>query len=229
MLREFWFPLFLTLAGTVPGIAGNYAEGTARKVWWTVALLIWTAAGLSYIWGDPVRGPFYGLRSPTASDQFRLHAGGTFIFPIRDLSTGIDFSRAIQMGNSNPITLMVSRTWWNGWQYTVSLRLGPEQEIRITNKTIEGLPTGWDFNNDETALEVISPTGQPVFQLIQSSDYDIYVNAMLTSMAGQGGKARHTILNGNTLLVNADENTRRQHELTPIFKYPRYRNQGVRS
>lgn len=224
MLREFWFPILLTLAGTALGIAGGYSEGIPRKVWLTIAGVIWFVAFLTYLWGDPVRGPFHGLTNPTASDRFNLHAGGTAIFPINELSTGVDFSRAIRFGNSSPISLRVSRTWWSGWEYKISLRLGPQQTVELTNSKIDGLPPGWDFNNDDKSVEIVLPDGQPIFQLIQSSDYDVYINAMLDS-----GPGRYTILNGNTLLLNVDETERLQNKLTPIFKYPRYRNRGERT
>lgn len=224
MLREFWFPIFLTLAGTVLGVAGTISEGTPRKVWLTIAGAVWFAAYLSYIWGDPVRGPFYGLTHPIIKERFNLHAGITVGFPIHELSTGIDFSRAITLGDSSPINLKVTRTWWSGWKYQISLRIDSQHAVDLTQSAINGLPSDWDYNNDDNAVEIVLPDGQPVFQLIQSSDYDIYLNMVLSS-----GADRYTILNGSTLLLNVDENRYRKNKLTPIFKYPRYLHHGVRA
>lgn len=224
MLKEFLFPVLLTLAGTMPGIAAGYADGITRKWLWTVTLVFWFAAGLSYIWGDPVRGPFYGLLQQKASEEFSLHAGINAKFPIRQLSAGIDFSRVVDMdmGGINPIKLKVSRTWWAGWKYDVRVEVLPGKHITLTNDAITGIPIGWDFNGDEDAVEIVNAHEEPVFQLIQSSDYDIYVNAFLK------GKQDFTIMNGARLLFRVDEVTAMEHRLRPIFRYPRYINRGIR-
>lgn len=106
MLREFWFQIFLALAGVAMGIVAGLSMAHKEKG----GQQLLGAAILSYIWGDPVRGPFYGLRHLQASDKFYFHAGGKIEFPLSELSSGIDFSRIIHIGNNMPINLKVRRT-----------------------------------------------------------------------------------------------------------------------
>jgi hypothetical protein len=223
MLREFWFQILIALAGIVLGIAGTYTDDPTRRWWWTLGAALLFAAVLSYIWGDPVRGPFYSLLKPQARDTFRIHAGVTAGFPIRDLSNGVDFSRVINIDGKAPFGLRVTRTWWAGWEYEVSLPLGADVNVKITNDSMTGIPSGWDFNNDETAMELVGPSGDPVFQLIQSSDFDIYVNATLKQQDG-----RYIVLNGDKLLSTFDKAKVLENGLPVIFKYPRYIHHGVR-
>lgn len=115
--------------------------------------------------------------------------------------------------------------WWSGWHYDGSLVSGTGQVIEFTNNSIHGLPTGWEYNHDEYAVEIVHPDGTPVFQLIQSSDYDLYVNAVLMHSDGL-----YTIWDGNKgLKLKIDESTYQKNKLTPLFKYPAYRNMSVRS
>ena len=57
--------------------------------------------------------------------------------------------------------------------------IGQAKTIWIKNKKrrISGLPSGWDYNSDEYAIEIVDEDFNPVFQLIQDLDYDIYLNA----------------------------------------------------
>lgn len=224
MLREFWFPIFLALAGTVPGIVGSYADGITRKWWWTVTAAMWFLAAVSYIWGDPVRGPFYTLIEPKAPDTFYFHAGINAGFPVKDLSEGIDFGRVISTGQKPPpIELRVSRTWWSGWQYNGLLRVSPQHTIKFTNKSISGLPSGWDYNNDEYAMEIINAEHHPIFQLIQSSDQDIYINSVVDM-----GDGRAMVLNGERLMMGPRGKVLAELTLQTLFRYPRYANAGKR-
>ena len=226
VLREYWFQVLLAMAGIMVGFVGSNSDAMARKIWLTMGALFFFLATVSYIWGDPVRGPFYGLTSPHASDEFNLHAGMKARFTIRNLSTGIDLGRAIKFGN-NPISLTVKRTWWSGWEYKISLRLEATMPIiEITNSKISNLRSDWDFNHDETAVEIVDQDGQPRFQVVQSLDNDVLVNAMLI----EGGS--FTIMNGERFLYNWDLNSYKdkyeKNKLTPLFKYPSYRNLGRR-
>src|SRR5512146_2506975 len=195
MLRDFWFPVLLTLASVAPGIAGMYAEGNARRLWWTVTTCLWFLAVMSYIWGDPVRGPFAKLANPRAGDTFTIHAGGSFILPISDLRKGVNFSRAISMPG-NPIDLFVKRTWWSGWKCNLTANVDGRAIKLMENNEVGGdLPPGYDLNFDDSAIELITPSGVPGLQIIQDGDYDIWVNAIIQNR--QQGAAM--VIKGNSL------------------------------
>jgi hypothetical protein len=188
-MRDFWFQVFLCLAGVAMGVAATLSDDFFRRIWWSLAILSWTLAGLSWVWGDPVRGPFYGLNHPKAKTFFTLHAGSSSIYPLSQLSDGVDMTGFVFPKGMEPIRLRVQRRWWSGWSYSVALRTtasGLETEpsdrwIRFTEKGVESLPSGWDLNADDYAVEVVrdDKASHVVFQLIQSSDYDIYVNAIM--------------------------------------------------
>ena len=199
MFREYLVQIRLAGSSVMAGIAAEYTDVVPKKIGWTIAATLLFFATLSYIWGDPVRGPFYGMVNIHAKNQFNFHAGVTRVFPIHDLINGIDFSQHIVIGDSKPISLKVSNTWWNGWKYTASLRLTLQQTVLITNNTIEGIPLGWDFNSDENSIEIVNPDGMPVFQIIHSSDYDIYVNAIVPSTSAD--YTTYPLMNDDGLLV----------------------------
>src|SRR2546428_2554243 len=155
MLREFWFPALLALASVLPGFAAMHTEGNAKRVLWTLTAFIWFLAFGSYQWGDPVRGPFAKLIHPRSNDTFWLHAGVAVGFPVRKLSEGIDFSHVINLPGQ-PIELWIKRTWWSGWKYRVGLRsTSGTYVIKLTNTSIEQLPSGWEANFDNNAIEVV--------------------------------------------------------------------------
>jgi hypothetical protein len=190
----------------------------------SIACLFLFVAILSYIWGNPVKGPFAGLTHPKASDEFRFHAGITSILSLHDLSRGIDFSKIMHIPN-NPIELTVSRTWWSGWEYDLKLRsIQNNIEINRKNKkhSIRNLPFGWDYNSDDYAIEIVDANRNPIFQLIQDLDYDIYLNAIIIS------SGTVTIIKGNKLMINAPKSRLSTDGLDVIFKYPTYINRGVR-
>jgi hypothetical protein len=225
MLREFWFPLFLTLSGIAAGVVGGFMDsGNGRRVVWTFAAVFMFLGVLSYIWGDPVRGPFAKLLDPKSSDTFSTHMGVTMIWPISNLKEGIDLSRMVRVPG-NPIVGTVSRTWWAGTKYTISIKSTNETvAVQLTNSQIQVLPPGWDANADDYSVEVIDETGKVRFQLIQATDYDVYLNLVLGDSQGK----RAIVCKGLTLqfkpfasLTDADYPTR-------LFKYPSYANRGLR-
>lgn len=222
MLRDFWFQIFLFVASIMFGFVANYSEGNIRRIYLSLAVIFSALACLSYIWGDPVRGPFAGLTHPNAPNEFRFHAGATAKFPIKELSRGIDFSRIINMPN-NPINLKVSRTWWSGWRFDIKLKT-MEGYIEINNKKhqIIGLPTGFDYNSDDYAVEIVDSEQKPVFQLIQDLDYDIYLNAVF------GSQDRFIMMNGNLLALSVPKSKVESNRSRAIFKYPAYMNRGKR-
>lgn len=109
MLRDFWFQFLLAASGICTGLAGLYFQENSRRVLLSLTVLLIAAAALSYIWGDPVRGPFAKLVHPGSRDTFWLHAGIATGFPVRQLKDGVDFSKVINLPGK-PIELKIRRT-----------------------------------------------------------------------------------------------------------------------
>lgn len=222
VLRDFWFQILLAAAGFVSSLAAGYAEGNLRRVWWSVAIILWAAAPLSYIWGDPVRGPFARLLHPKSSDTFWLHAGVAVGFPVRQLKDGIDFSRAISLPGK-PIELWIRRTWLSGWSYRVAVKSAAgERLIQFTETAIERIPPGWDMNADDNAIELVDQNGLPRLQIIQSGDYDVYLNTVLS------GDKQAMVFKDNRLEMKPSKALSRDDYPRRLFKYPSYANRTRR-
>ena len=110
MLRDFWFPLTLTMIGLIPAAFAIAGDGNGRRLWFTAMGLIWFTAWLSYLWGDPVRGPFSLMIRPRSSGTFAVYAGAKVNFPVKQLSSGIDFTHAIRI-QGEPVHLFIQRHW----------------------------------------------------------------------------------------------------------------------
>lgn len=199
------------------------AEGNAKRLWWSVLGVVWLIAWLSYVWGDPVRGPFAKMVHPHASEYFELHAGITLPFPINQLSKGIDLSDQFKIPG-DPIQLYVRRTWWGGWKCNLKVRMaGNFVTIMQDNEVSDEVPSGWQVNFDDRAIEVVDEKERPAIQIIQDGDYNIYINAVLQKQ------------NGNMLILNGKRlSGKRESDLLPtdfpktLFKYPAYANRGIR-
>jgi len=222
MLRDFWFQFLLFCTGILVSIAGIFVEGNQRRLVFSLAILFTAAALLSYVWGDPVRGPFAKLIHPGSRDTFWLHAGIAAGFPVQQLKDGVDFSRAINLPGQ-PIELKIRRTWWSGWEYdlTVKGRLG-EKVIALTNKKIEATPAGWDSNSDDNAIEIIDEKGLPRLQVIQAGDYDVYINTVLT------GENQALVLKDDRLQFKHPSKLLVTDFPTRLFRYPSYAHKGRR-
>jgi hypothetical protein len=222
MLREFWFPTLLALAGIAVSLLSFATEGYARRIVLTLAVILCSAAILSYIWGDPVRGPFYKMFRPKATDTFRMHAGATAGFPVPQLAGGIDFSRVIDVPG-RPIELWLKKTWWSGLKYRLAARdsLG-HVVVLFTDDSVERIPAGWDINGDEYAIELVDENFLPRLQVIMASDNDIYLNVVF------GNQETVTVLNGNRLEMKPPAALTRRDFPTRLFKFPSYANHGRR-
>ncbi len=205
------------------GLAANYTGDLLRKILWSIAILLWAMAALSYVWGDPVRGPFYRLLHPKSSDTFHIHAGVSTGFRISELSKGIEFHKRGVSLPGDPIELWVRRTWWSGWSFRIAVKGANRMPVILfTEKSIERIPPGWDANFDEKAVEVVDHNTLVRFQLVQATDYDIYLNTVLF----QGENA--LVLKDNRLEGKAVENLTQNDFATRIFKYPAYAHRGER-
>jgi len=209
--------MLLAAAGAAVNIVGWYSDGTARRIAWSIAILSYSLAALSWVWGDPVRGPFAKLIHPGAPDKFRVHAGGIHAFPVNDLKDGIDFSRVIYP--PGPLRLRISRRWLTGMKYDIVLN----GITKINSEGVEGLPIGWDVNADDNAVEIVSQMSLPLFQVIQDGDYDVYVNAV---MGRPGGS--FLILSGDKLSIKPESQVGPEDMPPTIFKYPSYMHRGQR-
>jgi len=223
MLRDFWFPVLLTAASILVGLLGFYAEGNPRGLILTFAASLFYAACLSYIWGDPVRGPFAKLVDPKSSDTFWLTAGPSVSFPVNQLSKGIDFSQAVSSAGQ-PIELWIKRTWWSGMSYRVAMK-GPagEKVIEFTNETIGRIPPGWDTNADDNAVEVLDRNGLVRLQVIQSDEFDVYLNTVMTN------QQQAIVLKDRSLEMKPVKALTAYDFPKPLFRYPSYGNRGRRA
>jgi hypothetical protein len=222
MFRDFWFQILLDLAGAAVGFLSISAEGTPRRVWASAAVVLFALAAISYIWGDPVRGPFAKLVHPRTGDTFWLHAGVAVGFPVTQLKNGIDFSRAVSMPGQ-PIRLWVSRRWWSGWRYNLTA-MGPNNVpvLQFTNDSIQVIPSGWQLNADDWAVEVVDEHLLPRLQVIQASDYDVYVNVVLYSAT------QAIVLKDDRLEMKPTNALTGDDFPNRMFKYPAYAHRGER-
>lgn len=184
-LREFWFPIMLTLVGMAFGGIAMATSENGRRVMWSFTALCWFLAILTWIWGDPVRGPFAKLVHPHSKDDFSIHSGAIMHFPIRELAEGIDFAKLISFTQgTNPVRLKIRKTWWTGTQYSLALEGEGQLYTVLEDNKVGTLPVGCDVNWDDNALEVINAGGSVIIQVIQDGDQDIYVNTVMYSQDG---------------------------------------------
>ncbi len=225
-LREFWFPLLLTGLSVFPGYAAMAAEGNAKRVWLSIIGVILLVAWLSWVWGDPVRGPFQKMISPHSQDTFRLNAMGfkTYV-PIARLSDGMDFSGMFRIPG-NPIKLRIRKTWWSGRHWDLQVALSPSAkytEIIRDNQVSTEVPDGYDVNFDDHAVELIDRDNQPILQVIQDGDYDVYINAVL-----KNGSHSAMVIRGTRFTSLPESSVTPNDFPPPLFKYPGYANRGAR-
>jgi hypothetical protein len=92
--------------------------------------------------------------------------------------------------------------------------------IRITRNKLLGKPKNWDFNSNDTAIEIVNSIGKPVYQFYYKSPSHIVVKGVFPFPSGfivAGSKGATVIQNANLLLKDS---------LKPIFKYPSWKFQG---
>jgi hypothetical protein len=223
-LREFWFPTLLAIVGIVPLFFAGSATGNGRRAMLTFTAFFFFLAVLSYIWGDPVRGPFANLFHPSNTQNFTFKAGLTCVYPISQLKDGIDFSRCISV-SGQPIELWVRKTWWSGLYVKMTLK-GPGGRPIVTfdNQKLQYSQSSLDVNYDDYAFELVGPTKAPEFQLVISKDYSsIYLNARLI------GPNNMMILKNNEMdFISLDKMEQPEYKLDRIFRYPSYLYQGER-
>jgi hypothetical protein len=222
-LRDFWFPLLLAIIGIIPLFFAGSAAGNGRRAMLTVTVVLLFLAALSYIWGDPARGPFAYITNPRRSQYFVLQAGVGCRFPVSALKDGIDFSQCIRF-TSQPLQLWIRKTWWSGLKVNASLYEGPNDSVLLFNDSrVQFVKEGADVNFDDYAFELVGPTREPVFQLVIEKDYSqVYVNALLRSATNV------TILKGTNFPTKPIQDFQPADKLDRIFKYPSYLRQGER-
>lgn len=226
VLREFWFPLLLSLAGLPFALIGIYVtSANGRRLMFTVAATLLFLAVLSFIWGDPVRGPFAFIVHPTSPEEFSFQAGVRCSYPVKQLMDGIDFSKCMKMPGQ-PIQLWVRKTWWAGLNVRMTL-MGSESHAVLVyeDKEVKYLDGGFDLNHDDYALELVSATGAPIFQLIVADDYRvIYMNAIIST----GPQSVMVLKDNRAEGMPIQQANRPENKLGRIFRYPSYMHQGER-
>jgi hypothetical protein len=226
VLKDFWFPFLLFLSGTAIGFLGLNMTGNARRVVLSFAALLAFLAVLSFIWGDPVRGPFALMVHSDTPDTFRFQAGAVACgYPLKSLADGLDFSHCMGIPGK-PIQLWVRKTWWSGLQIRLTLMGTGNQPLLIYDgKQIKHMDANFDLNHDDYALELVSPSRAPLFQLIISEDYNIvYVSALISVEPNTVIVIKEGVL-ANLAIAEA---MKPQYKLDRLFKYPSYTHQGMR-
>jgi hypothetical protein len=220
LLRDFWFQILLALVGVVISLAGLNMVANGRKALFSLGAFVFFLAVLSFIWGDPVRGPFSGLLRPSSKSEFEFHAGATCVFPIKQLSEGIEFGQCIDIPG-NPVRLRIQKTWWSGTK--ISARILDRQGqvvLEFDGNQIKQISEPADVNYDDFALEMVNNNRKPILQVVISEDIEkIYVNALLFT-------SEMAIVIKDDLLASL---TREQAKspffnFKRIFKYPSYAN-----
>ena len=227
VLKEFWFPFVLSLAGLIPAFIGVEVSGNGRRVAYTLTAFFVFAAVLTFIWGDPVRGPFAYMTHPKNPEEFSFQGGITCTYPVKRLKDGIDFSRCMAFGpGSQPILLWVKKTWWSDPEITLTL-MGTDQKpvLEVVNGVVQYIASGFDINHDDYALEFVGPNHAPLFQLVIEKDYGrIYINAIIDRT--NGGV---TLLKDRSLrFLNEQDVAKLENKLDRLFKYPSYSHGGMR-
>jgi hypothetical protein len=200
--------------------------------WWrrsmvTATVTLTTLAILSYIGGDPVRGPFAYLVHPHAKDTFTFHAGVQSTFPMKQLSDGYDFSRVISFGGPyQAIELWIQKRWPFRWRIKAKLVVNNRTVFEFDDREIKSIDPSADVNYDDTALELVV-VGKPVFQVVMSDDSDIYVNAVL-KIEREVGVYDAVILNGDVVRVIPLQALTDADFPRPLFRYPAYSHRGKR-
>lgn len=224
-LREFWFPALLAIVGIVPLFFAGSATGNGRRAMLTFTAFFFFLAVLSYIWGDPVRGPFANLIHPGNTQNFAFKAGVTCIYPVSQLKDGIDFSKCISMPGQ-PIELWIRKTWWSGLYVKMTLKGPGGRPIAIfDNQKLQYNESSFEVNYDDYAFELVGSTKAPEFQLVISKDYTtIHINARMF------GERQAMILKDDLMItIRPQEASQPQYKLDRIFKYPSYLYQGERN
>lgn len=226
-LRQFWFPLFLTTVGIGPLFFAGSATENTRKAMLTFSAFFLFLAVLSYLWGDPVKEPSAFITHPGSPEKFVFYAGVPCVFSVKALADGIDFSKCLRFeGQAQPIELCVRKTWWSGLQVRLVL-LGSADHPMVVFEGggIAYLEEGYDLNHDNFALEVITRSRAPIFQLVIAEDYeDVCVNALI----GGGPNEVLVLKNRSFRCISPDHLVLRGNNLDRIFRYPSYMYPGVR-
>lgn len=225
VLKDFWFPFLLFLAGIPLVFVGLSMSGNGRRVCWTISALLVFLAVLSFIWGDPVRGPFAYLTNPKNPEEFAFQAGITCHFPVKRLKDGISFSNCMGLPGP-PIQLWLKKTWWSGLDVRMTI-MGPNENVvlQYADAKVKSLDSDFDLNHDDYAIEVVNERRAPLFQLLMDEDYaEVYVNAILYQENGMV----FVLKDRSFQRMTVQEANKPENKLDRIFKYPSYAHHGER-
>ena len=98
-------------------------------------------------------------------------------------------------------------------------------QIKLIGDELSGRPPTWDSNFDDTALEIVDDTGEPMFQIEYVNDQLAVLYGFFSAGTGPAILFAHK---EGTDGIPATWDAVRQHRLDPIFKYPSARHRGER-
>jgi hypothetical protein len=174
----------------------------------------------------PEHVPKNSQRTPTTSksrfseekEHFAARLGGVNIM----LDAKKQPKTEIKMGNITPVTAQIVDR-----KVRVDAQLF-DANIKLIGDDLYGRPPTWDSNSDNTALEIVDESGQPIFQIE-------YLNDQLAVLYGffcVGESCLFAFPDKSSptggFIMAIHKNEIGEHRLSPIFKYPSARHSGER-
>src|SRR5437667_27110 len=152
-LRDFWFPALLFLSAAALALAAMYGR-IWRRFMLAAAIILAALGAISFVVGDPVRGPFAHLIHPHAKDTITFHAGMSRIVATKQLSDGYDFSDVIKFeGFPQPLQLRIQKSWSFRWRVTLRLVQDNTAILDVEHNEVRHIDSYLDVNHDDKALE----------------------------------------------------------------------------
>lgn len=90
--------------------------------------------------------------------------------------------------------------------------------ISVKHNNPSNVPPGWDFNINETALEVVNKEGAPVYQFIYKTKSHVVINGVFPTPSGPFIVDEESIRRASALPVKT--------HMKRIFKYPSWKYPG---
>ena len=100
--------------------------------------------------------------------------------------------------------------------------------IRLEGDELSRLPAGagWDWNSDESSIEIVDEKEAPIFQMEYKDDRLVVIRGVFADSQGSA------IVNDTTIIAGSnpvpDPAAIAQSQLAPMFKYPRWKYFGER-
>ena len=228
----------LAVVGTIMiGVLLNYNKQTAA-VWVTFATIVALALGLCLYWQKSIwddrktqQQTTISQSQPATSQEPKLE------FPTFSEETpAVNFSlgeRGISVGYSRQALIEAPKEPFSFSGFS-PVRLYLEDDnlyadvtiyggsglppIQIKHNKLINKPTGWDFNSNKKALEIVNDKSVPIYQFYYKASSHIVVNGVFPFPGGL------ILANESGAILNPSLPT--QFRLNPIFKYPAWKYPG---